>query len=473
MIDSISTRHHYIFKCSLSFAINCENIFGNYAIFNEACYRLIGMDNQQKATLLEYMLSVSRQMVQIRSLTPLLTYAIEQALILVKAEQGYIVLLNPDGSYEFLVKRFASGIVKKVEADPVSHSILNEAIQTKKSILVRNALMDSRFSTSESIMMMRKLSIMCVPLLRKNEVIGAIYIENRSKTDQFDEDDLIPLEFFSTQAAVAIENANLNENLEQLVEERTEQLQKAKEAAEETNRKLITSNAELAASNADLDAFAHTVAHDLKNPLARVIGYSELLLTDFDQLPNEDGRKFLTLLTQSGRKMNDIIDALLLLSSVRQQSDVDLQTLDTQVIILEVINRLHTMIEQYDGKITYSETWQEAIGYSPWVEEIWINYISNALKYGGSSPTIELGSNIEDEHYVRFWVKDNGPGLNREQQAQLFTQFTRLHQTQAKGYGLGLSIVRRIAEKLGGRVGVESELGKGSMFYFTLPRLLE
>ena len=350
------------------------------------------MDNQQKATLMEYMLSVSRQMVQKRSLTPLLSYAIEQALILVKAEQGYIVLLKPDGSLEFPVKRTASGHIKRVEGDPVSRSILNEAIQTKKSVLVRNALMDSRFSTSESIMMMRKLSIMCVPLMHKNEVTGAIYVENRSKSDQFDEDDLVPLEFFSTQAAVAIENANLNENLEQLVAERTEQLQLAKEAAEEANMKLKTSNAELEASNADLDAFAHTVAHDLKNPLSRIIGYSELLLTDFDQLPSEDGRKFLTLLSQSGRKMNDIIDALLLLSSVRQQSNVRMQALNTQLIVLEVVNRLHTMIEQFNGQIIYPDFWHEAVGYAPWVEEIWVNYISNALKYGGDSPQIELGS---------------------------------------------------------------------------------
>ena len=427
------------------------------------------MDNQQKATLMEYMLSVSQKMVQKRSLTPLLSYAIEQALILVKAEQGYIVLLKPDGTLEFPVKRTASGHLKRVEGDPVSRSILNEAIQTKKSVLVRNALMDARFSTSESIMMMRKLSIMCVPLMHKNEVTGAIYVENRSKSNQFDEDDLVPLEFFSTQAAVAIENANLNENLEQLVAERTEQLQQAKEAAEEANMKLKASNAELEASNADLDAFAHTVAHDLKNPLSRVIGYSELLLTDYDQLPNEDGRKFLTLLSQSGRKMNDIIDALLLLSSVRQQSNVRMQALNTQLIVLEVVNRLHAMIEQFNGQIIYPDFWHEAVGYAPWVEEIWVNYISNALKYGGESPQIELGSTAMDDQ-IRFWVKDSGPGLAQEAQARLFTPFTRLHQAEVKGHGLGLSIVQRIAEKLNGTVGVESELGQGSTFYFTLPR---
>jgi two-component system sensor histidine kinase/response regulator len=71
--------------------------------------------------------------------------------------------------------------------------------------------------------------------------------------------------------------------------------------------------------------------------------------------------------------------------------------------------------------------------------------------------------------WVRFWVKDNGPGLTEGQQAQLFTQFTRLHKVRATGYGLGLSIVQRIVAKLGGEVGVESAPGQGSCFYFTLP----
>jgi len=82
---------------------------------------------------------------------------------------------------------------------------------------------------------------------------------------------------------------------------------------------------------------------------------------------------------------------------------------------------------------------------------------------------VELGATPQPDRMVRFWVRDNGPGLTPEEQALLFTPFTRLDQARAKGHGLGLSIVRRIVEKLGGQVGVESEVGKGSVFTFTLP----
>ena len=100
---------------------------------------------------------------------------------------------------------------------------------------------------------------------------------------------------------------------------------------------------------------------------------------------------------------------------------------------------------------------------------MWANYLSNAIKYGGAPAIITLGAGPAEPGFVRFWVRDNGPGLSMDQQSQLFTPFTRLHTDRADGQGLGLSIVQRIIEKLGGSVGVESIPGQGSTFYFTLP----
>ncbi len=102
---------------------------------------------------------------------------------------------------------------------------------------------------------------------------------------------------------------------------------------------------------------------------------------------------------------------------------------------------------------------------------MWANYLSNGLKYGGQPPRLELGATSQPDGMIRFWVQDDGPGLALEQQANLFTEFTRLSEIDVKGYGLGLSIVRRIIDKLGGQVGVESEVGQGSLFYFTLPKV--
>ncbi len=233
-------------------------------------------------------------------------------------------------------------------------------------------------------------------------------------------------------------------------------------------RQLQQANRELQKRLEELDAFAHTVAHDLKNPLTRIIGYAELLEGEYDTLPEEDLRGFLGIIARGGRKMENIINELLLLASVRE-GEVESQPLDTSDIVNEVQRRLSHMIEVSQAQIIVPESWPVALGHGPWVEEVWLNYISNAIKYSGQEPRLELGGSAEPGGAVRFWVRDNGPGLSEEDQGRLFTPFTRLHQARAEGHGLGLSIVRRIVDKLGGQAGVESKVGKGSVFFFILP----
>ncbi len=221
--------------------------------------------------------------------------------------------------------------------------------------------------------------------------------------------------------------------------------------------------------NKELDAFAHTVAHDLQNSLGMIISYSQVLLEEISTLNMEEVQEILKRIHQSGKKMNNIIQALLLLASVRKE-EVQLTTLNMAEIVDQAQQRLELLINTYHATILQPDQWPKAIGYAPWVEEVWVNYLSNGLKYGGSPPHLELGATLQpDENTICFWVKDNGQGLSREKQAVLFSEFSRLDEIHVEGHGLGLSIVHRIIEKLGGRVGVESVDGEGSVFYFTLP----
>jgi signal transduction histidine kinase len=234
--------------------------------------------------------------------------------------------------------------------------------------------------------------------------------------------------------------------------------------------KLRRLNEELQRRNEELDAFAHTVAHDLQSPLSLVIGYAEVLEEDFAALPAEQMRTYLHTITKNSRKMSTIIDALLLLAGVHK-AGVTLESLNMTDIVTQAQQRLAPLLDEYQPEITLPASWPTALGYGPWVEEVWTNYISNAIKYGGRPPRLELGAEVQSNGMVRFWIRDNGPGLTTEEQRRLFTPFTRLDQVQVKGHGLGLSIVRRIVEKLGGEVRVESAgiTGQGSTFSFTLP----
>ena len=225
---------------------------------------------------------------------------------------------------------------------------------------------------------------------------------------------------------------------------------------------------ELEARNAELDAFAHTVAHDLKNPLSAVVGFTSLLIAQRDKVEEGQRLTMLNTIKRQGYRMARIIDELLLLASLRKLGEVAFSPLDMEQIVAEVQERLAAVIEEKQAHITLPETWPTPVGYAAWVEEILANYLSNALKYGGTPPHIVLGWDMRGE-MLRFWVQDDGAGLTPEEQSRLFTPFTRLDQVSAKGHGLGLSIVRGISEKLDGEVGVESAPGQGSTFWFTLP----
>ena len=241
--------------------------------------------------------------------------------------------------------------------------------------------------------------------------------------------------------------------------------------------------AELETSNEQLDAFADAVAHDLKGPLSTMIGYAEMLKMTVGELSPDEITVHLNAFLRTGYRMTRIVDALLLLAKVYRQDDVGLDTFDMSYAVQEALSQVRPALEARDGEMSEPSTWPWVSGYLPWVIEVWVNYLTNAIKYGGTPPCLELGYDVpaavdgpsggtgvrEGVRFVRFWVKDNGPGLTVAQTARLFTPFTRLQPSRASGHGLGLSIVYRIVARLGGQVGVDSTDGQGCTFWFTLP----
>jgi len=227
---------------------------------------------------------------------------------------------------------------------------------------------------------------------------------------------------------------------------------------------------ELEKHNLELDAFAYTVAHNLKNPLNAIMVLSELLLTDCVTSKSHKTLNNLKVIIQAGQQMFNIINAILLLAGVSKRSKVQIELLNMKSLVNHVIlERLHNTLQEYHATIEITDHWPMALGYAPWLEEVWFNYLTNGCKYGGHPPKLQIGGELLRNNKARFWVKDNGIGLDSQSQAQLFTPFTRLHQKTVEGHGLGLVIVKQIIEKLGGEVGVESIAGQGSQFYFTLP----
>lgn len=252
------------------------------------------------------------------------------------------------------------------------------------------------------------------------------------------------------------------DQLEQQVAERTQELsQKSQLLARQAD--------ELRVQNRDLEAYAHTVAHDLKIPLTTVVGLSGLLTQMRDKMSEQQLGESLHTIHRTSRKMAEIIDALLTLASLRSDRPVYPESLDTGKILSECLARLQPMIEQNNARIVQQANWPSAIGRADWIEAVWTNYISNAIKYGGKPARIELGAETRENGRVRFFVRDHGPGIARENYSRLFQAFSRLDPGSAEGHGIGLSIVARILNKLGGEAGAEPAEGGGSLFWFELP----
>ncbi|MFC1976500.1 response regulator [Chloroflexota bacterium] len=331
----------------------------------------------------------------------------------------------------------------------LGQGIVGWVAQRGESIIVPSVADDPRFSSDvDDKTGFQTSAVLAVPLRVRDMVIGVVELVNKL-TGEFDADDRALLETLISPAAIAIDNARMVEELYQYTKE-------------------------LQARNEELDAFSHTVAHDLKSPLSPMIGLARFLEESHSVMSAEEIKDSLRIIVRSGLKMDNIVNELLLLAQIRS-TEVEVEPLSMGYIVTEALQRLSHMIEEKQAEIILPDKWPIALGYGPWVEEVWVNYVSNALKYSGEPPRVELGGTVQTNGSIRFWVRDNGHGLKPEEQPQVFAEFTQFSQIRAGGHGLGLSIVRRIMEKLGGEVSVESEgiPGKGSTFIFTLPQVPE
>lgn len=312
-------------------------------------------------------------------------------------------------------------------------------------------------------------------ILLNGQLIGRLYVGMVGQMYLFGEQEISLLKGIADQAAVAIHRAQLQQQiqtytlkLEQRVAERTAALEASNQEKEATVQLLREYTQELQAHNAELDAFAHTVAHDLHSPLSILIGYSDLLLPSSGPLEPGMQETYLRKIMDQGYKLHNIVEEILVLASVRKVEVNLVPITNMNELVENALQRIHSLVAEYEAEIILPTSWPTVLGHGPWLEEVWTNYLSNAVKYGGRPPCLRLQASAEGTH-GRMGVQDNGRGLTVAEQARLFAPFTQLHQVRIGGHGLGLSIVQRIMTKLDGRVGLHSQVDQGSFFYFELP----
>jgi signal transduction histidine kinase len=225
--------------------------------------------------------------------------------------------------------------------------------------------------------------------------------------------------------------------------------------------------AELEAINRELAAFAYSISHDLRAPVRAVSGFANFLMKDFaPQLP-ADAVQLVNVISNSAAQMGRMIDSLLELSRLGRRQ-IEQEPVDMVELVREVVADLTRPPGPTHATVEIGAL-PPCVGDAILLRQVWVNLVSNALKFTGkrAEARIEIGSRKEGE-LPAYFVQDNGTGFDSHYAERLFTPFRRLHGNEFPGEGIGLSIVKRIVERHGGKVWAEAEVDQGATFYFTI-----
>jgi signal transduction histidine kinase len=250
-----------------------------------------------------------------------------------------------------------------------------------------------------------------------------------------------------------------------------EELQHRLEVGERIAKELAEKTAELSRSNEELDAFVYTVSHDLKAPVVSLQGFSSLLMKEYEDRLDENGKMYIERIQKNSERMGILIENLLELSRIGRAKGQE-ELVNISDVISDVVNELVSQLEERGTRLIVEDQMPTIRCDCTRISQIFANLMSNANKFMGEDnedPTIEVGYDDRDGYY-RFYVKDNGVGIDEEYHAKIFQIFQRLNDVETEGTGVGLAIVKKIVESLGGKIWVDSAKGKGTTIYFTVPK---
>ncbi len=223
-------------------------------------------------------------------------------------------------------------------------------------------------------------------------------------------------------------------------------------------------------ANHDLESFNYSVSHDLRAPVRAINGFTSILMEQYEHVLDAEAKRLMMTIRNSTKKIDLLINGLLTLSRVGKQ-ELKYERVNMNDVIASVIQE--EVLKHHDSNVTFDvqpvpAAWCDLV----LIRQVWFNLITNAVKYSSKTahPKIEIGWQ-DDGKMVQYFVRDNGAGFNSAYADKLFGIFQRLHLTsEFEGIGIGLSTVKRIVQRLGGKVSAEGEENQGATFRFSLPK---
>ncbi|MEO6181594.1 MAG: ATP-binding protein [Verrucomicrobiota bacterium] len=241
---------------------------------------------------------------------------------------------------------------------------------------------------------------------------------------------------------------------------------------EDLRRALEERTLQVEAVTKELEKFTYSVSHDLRAPLRAIEGFSRILLEDYNDKLDEDGRRYLNIIDCSSRKMTHLLDALLMFSRLGRQ-ELKLTRLNMHELVSSVWDELNSQTAPRKIELKLNKI-PDALGDVTLMRHIWENLLGNAIKFTAKKDRaiIEISGKLKRGQVV-YCIKDNGVGFNMKAADKLFGVFQRLHsQEEFDGNGMGLALVRRLVRRHSGDIWGEAEVGEGATFCFHLPSLV-
>ncbi len=316
-------------------------------------------------------------------------------------------------------------------------------------------------------------SIMTVPIIVSGKTLAALTLASTDSGREYGKDDLRFAEELARRAALAMENSRLYQEVRHESDERKRALEAVRDLNEHLERRVLERTAKLEGITRELDAFASTVAHDLRAPLRIMKGFSEMLIEDYaGKTLDLAGQEYARKIDRASMRMSVLVEDLLSYSRLSRE-EVPITAVDLEDALNEVLMDMAEELRVARAEVEVRKPLGRVLGHGVLLLRVLANLIGNAVKFvaPGTLPRLTLRAEEEGEGWIRLWIEDNGIGIESRHLERIFGVFERLHSQEVyPGTGLGLAIVRRAVERMGGSAGAESTPGQGSRFWIRLRR---